>query len=82
MSRCLCWWRLFVPTVSHGTTVRWDPDSWNTMIFWSGRAMISWARFYKLDGVSIQTWFAYTFGILVRKNLKVKRAQLGAIWYG
>jgi hypothetical protein len=43
--------------------------------------MVSWARFYKLDGVSIQTWFAYIFGILVRKNLKVKRAQLGAIWY-
>jgi hypothetical protein len=26
MSRGLCWWQLFLPTVSHGTIVRRDPD--------------------------------------------------------
>jgi hypothetical protein len=65
--------------VSHGTTVRRDPNNWNTVIFWSGWAVVSWARIYRIDSVSIQTWFAFLFGSLVRKNLKVKRAQLGAI---
>jgi hypothetical protein len=27
MSRGLCWWQLFLPTVSHGTTVRRDSNS-------------------------------------------------------
>jgi hypothetical protein len=39
--------------------------------------VVSLARFYRIDGVSIQTWFAFLFGSLVQKNLKVKRAQLG-----
>jgi hypothetical protein len=38
--------------------------------------MVSWARFYRIDGVSIQTWFTFLFGSLVRKNLKVKRVNL------
>jgi hypothetical protein len=41
--------------------------------------VVSWARFYKIDSVSIQTCFTFLFGILFRKNLNVKRAQLGAI---
>jgi hypothetical protein len=49
------------------------------MIFWSGWDVVSWARFYRIDGASIQTWFAFLFGNLVSKNLKVKHAQLGAI---
>jgi hypothetical protein len=65
--------------VSDGTTVRQDLDSWNTVIFWSGWAAVSWVRFHRIDGVSIQTWFTFIFGSLVRKNLKIKRAQLGAI---
>jgi hypothetical protein len=73
---------MFLHIVSHGTTVRRDPNGWNTMVFWFGWAVVSWARFYKIDGVSIQTWFAFIFGSLVRKNLKVKRAQHGAIWDG
>jgi hypothetical protein len=28
----LCWWQLFLPIVSHGTTVRRDPHNWNTVI--------------------------------------------------
>jgi hypothetical protein len=79
MSRGLCWWQMFLPTVSHGTTVRRDPNNWNTLIFWSEEALVSWARFYRIDDVHIQIWFAFLFGNLVRKNLKVKRAQLGAI---
>jgi hypothetical protein len=38
--------------------------------------VVSWARFYRIDGVSIQTWFAFLFGSLVRKNLKVKCVNL------
>jgi hypothetical protein len=49
------------------------------VIFWSEWALVSWARFYRIDDVSIQIWFAFLFGSLVRKNLKVKRAQLRAI---
>jgi hypothetical protein len=56
-------------------------DGWNTVLFWSGWAMVSWARLYRIDDVSIQTWFTF-FGSLVRKNLKVKRAKLGEIWDG
>jgi hypothetical protein len=41
--------------------------------------MVSWAIFYRINGVSIQTWFTFLFGSLIRKNLKVNRAQLGAI---
>jgi hypothetical protein len=59
-----------------------DPNSWNTMVFWSGWAVVSWVRFYRIDGVSIQTWFTFLFGSLVRKNHKVKRAQLGENWDG
>jgi hypothetical protein len=64
--------------------VTWDnikagPNSWNTMVFWSRWAVVSWARYYRIDSVSIQTWLAFLFGSLVRKNLKVKRAKLGAI---
>jgi hypothetical protein len=80
MERGLCWWQLFLPIVSHGTLVRWDPNNCNTVIFWSGWAVVSWARFYRIDGVSIQTWFAFLFKSMVRKNLKVKRAKLGAIF--
>jgi hypothetical protein len=47
----------FLPKVSDGIIVRRDPDSWNTVIFWFGWAMLSWARFYRIDDVSIQTWF-------------------------
>jgi hypothetical protein len=79
MSRYLCWWQLFLPSLSHGTRVRQHPNSQNTVIFLSGRAVVSWARFYKIDGVSIQTCFAFLLGCMLRKNLKVKRAQLGAI---
>ena len=79
MSRYLCWWQLFLPSLSHETRVRQHPDNWNTVILSSGRAVVSWAKFYKIDGVSIQTCFAFLFGSLFRKNLKVKRAQLGAI---
>jgi hypothetical protein len=53
------WWQLFLPNVSHGTTIRWDPNSWNTMVFWSKRAVVSWSRFYRIDGVSIQTLFTF-----------------------
>jgi hypothetical protein len=35
------------------------------VIFWSGWAVVSWARFYRIDGVSIQTWFVFLFGSLV-----------------
>jgi hypothetical protein len=79
MDRGLCWCQLFLPTVSHGTTVRQDPDNWNTMIFWSRRAVVTWVRSYRLDGVSIQIWFGFLFQSLVRKNLKVKHVQLVAI---
>jgi hypothetical protein len=79
MSRYLCWWQLFLPSLSHGTRIWQHPESWNTVIFSSGRAVVSWARFYKIDGVFIQTCFAFLFGSMFRKNLKVKRAQLGAI---
>jgi hypothetical protein len=74
-------WQLFLPTVSHGTTVRRDPNSLNIVVFWSGWVVVSWARFYRIDDVSIQTWFTFLFGSLVRTNLKVMRAQLGEIWY-
>jgi hypothetical protein len=80
MSKGLCWWQLFLHIVSFGTTVRRDPDGWNIVVVrW---VVVSWARFYRIDGISIQTWFAFLFGSLVRKNLKVKRAQLGEIWDG
>jgi hypothetical protein len=65
--------------MSHGTTVRRDPNGWNTVVFWYGLVVVSWARFYRIDDVSIQTWFAFVFGSVVRKNLKVKCAQLGEI---
>jgi hypothetical protein len=29
--------------------------------------VVSWARFYRIVGVSIQTWFAFLFGSLVQK---------------
>jgi hypothetical protein len=35
--------------------------------------------FNRTDSVPIQTWFAFLFGSLPRKNLKVKCAQLGEI---
>jgi hypothetical protein len=35
--------------------------------------------FNRIDSVPIQTWFAFFFGSLPWKNLKVKRAQLGEI---
>jgi hypothetical protein len=79
LGRCLCWWQLFISTVSHETTVRRDPNSWNIVVFWSRWAVIYWARFYRINGISIQTWFPFLFGSLVRKNVKVKRAQLGEI---
>jgi hypothetical protein len=28
LGRGLCWWQLFLLTMSHETTVRWDPNSW------------------------------------------------------
>jgi hypothetical protein len=68
--------------VSHGTIVRQDPNGWNIVVFWSGWAVVSWARFYRTNDISIQTWFAFVFLILVRKNLRVKHAQLGQIWDG
>jgi hypothetical protein len=68
--------------MAHETTIRRSPNIWNTMVLWSGWVVVSWARFYRIDGVSIQTWFAFLFGSLIRKNLKVKRAQLGEIWDG
>jgi hypothetical protein len=60
-----------LPTMSHGTTVRRDLHNWNTVIFWSGWAVASWAYPYKHGSPF--------FGSLVRKNLKVNRAQQGAI---
>jgi hypothetical protein len=74
--RGLCWWQLFLPTVSHGTTVRRDPNGWNTMVFWSRWVVVSWAWFYRIDDVSIQTWFTFLFRSMV------KHAQLGEIWDG
>jgi hypothetical protein len=59
MSKGLCWCQLFLPTVSFGTTVRRDPDGWNTVIFLSGWVVVSWVRFYRIDSISIQTWFAF-----------------------
>jgi hypothetical protein len=82
LGRDLCWWQLFLPTMSRGTTVRRNPNGWNTVVFWFGWVVVSWARFYRIDSVSIQTWFVFLFGSLVRKNLKVKRAQLGETWDG
>jgi hypothetical protein len=73
---------MFLPTMSHETTVRRDPKSGNIVVFWFGWAVVSWARFYRIDDVSIQTWFTFLFGSLVQKNLKVKRAQHGEIWDG
>jgi hypothetical protein len=35
------------------------------MVFWSGWAVVSWDRFYMIDDISIQTWFAFLFGSLV-----------------
>jgi hypothetical protein len=64
LGRGLCWWKLFLPTVSHQTTVRRDPNSWNAVVFWSEWAVVSWARFYRIEDVSIQTWFAFLFGSL------------------
>ena len=61
LGRGLCWWKLFLPTVSHQTTVRRDPNSWNVVVFWSEWAVVSWARFYRIEDVSIQTWFAFLF---------------------
>jgi hypothetical protein len=40
----LCWWQLFLPTMSHGTTIRRDPDNWNTVISWPGRVVVSWPK--------------------------------------
>jgi hypothetical protein len=62
--RGLCWWKLFRPTVSHQTAVRRDPNSWNAVLFWSEWAVVSWARFYRIEDESIQTWFAFLFGSL------------------
>jgi hypothetical protein len=64
LGRGLCWWKLFLPTVSHQTAVRQDPNSWNAVVFWSEWAVVSWARFYRIEDVSIQTWFAFLFGSL------------------
>jgi hypothetical protein len=64
LGRGLCWWKLFLPTVSHQTTVRRDPNSWNAVVFWSEWAVVSWARFYRIEDVSIQTWFGFLFGSL------------------
>ena len=61
LGRGLCWWKLFLPIVSHKTTVRQDPNSWNAVVFWSEWAVVSWARFYRIEDVSIQTWFAFLF---------------------
>jgi hypothetical protein len=33
LGRGLCWWKLFLPTLSHGTTVRRDPNGRNTVVF-------------------------------------------------
>jgi hypothetical protein len=64
LGRGLCWWKLFLPTMSHQTIVRRDPNSWNDVVFWSEWAMVSWARFYRIEDVSIQTWFAFLVGSL------------------
>jgi hypothetical protein len=37
----LCLWQLFLPTVSHGTTVRRDPNNRNTVISWPERVVVS-----------------------------------------
>jgi hypothetical protein len=66
----------------HMEEVRRDPNGRNTVVFWYGWVVVSWARFYRIDGVFIQTWFAFLFGSLVQKNLKVKCAQLREIWDG
>jgi hypothetical protein len=34
----------------------------------SGYQQVPWARFYRIDSVSIQTWFTFIFGSLVRKK--------------
>jgi hypothetical protein len=34
LGRGLCWWKLFLPTVSHQTAVKRDPNSW--MMWYSG----------------------------------------------
>ena len=64
LGRGLCWWKLFLPTVSHQTTLRQDPNSWNVVVFWSEWAVVSWARFYRIEDVTIQTWFIFLFGSL------------------
>jgi hypothetical protein len=38
-------WQLFLPTVSHGTTVRRDPNSLNIVVFWSGWVVVSESAF-------------------------------------
>jgi hypothetical protein len=48
LGRGLCWWKLFLPTVSHQTAVRRDPNSWNVVVFWSEWVVVSWARFYRI----------------------------------
>jgi hypothetical protein len=59
LGRGLCWWKLFLPTVSHQTAVRRDPNSWNVVVFWSEWVVVSWARFYRI---------AFLFGSLAWKN--------------
>ena len=41
--------------------VRRDPNSWNAMVFWSEWAVVSWVKFYRIEDVSIQTWFSFLF---------------------
>ena len=44
--------------------VRRDPNSWNAVVFSSEWDVLSLARFYRIEDVSIQTWFAFLFGSL------------------
>jgi hypothetical protein len=53
ISRGLCWRQLFLPPVSHETTLRRDPNSWTIVVFWSGQAVVSLVRFYRIDDISI-----------------------------
>jgi hypothetical protein len=71
--------------MSHQTTVRRDPNSWNVVVFWSEWVVVSWARFYRIEDASIQTWFAFLFGSLAGKfptgmKITVTRVRMTGIW--
>jgi hypothetical protein len=73
----LCWWQLFLPTVSHGTTVRRDPNGWNNVVLWYlGPGFIGFMAYPYKHGLPffVEAWFKRISKLSV---LNLEKSRMG-----